>query len=355
MLIYFINLLSISFIGYGAYINKKGNLSKEKLAVFTWLQLCFLSAIRYNVGTDFITYNALFQDIRKAHSFPKALGISPMEWGYTALNRIIGYFTDNFVWVSAICSVLIITLIIWTCYKYSEHFSLSIYFYLTLGFLYFSYNGIRQAFALSIVFAALPFLYRREYLKYFLVVLFAALFHISILIFIPVSFIIHIKLNAKNFIISSIIIGILYILLDKLALIAIRFMPKYSIYLNTEFLQPNRNYKSILLYLLIFLSLYILKNKLLFINPINNILINFAFVALAMSIMQTKVDIFSRFVPSFAIYSILSIPQIIDCFEGNKQKRFALVTVLTIGFLFHFYQLYVGNGGVVPYQTVFGF
>lgn len=354
MVIYFINLLSISLIGYGGYINKNGNLSKEKFAIFTWIQLCCLSAIRYNVGTDFVTYNDLFQTIRGAHSFQKAIEISPMECGYTALNRIIGYFTDNFVWVSGTCSVLVITLIVWTCYKYSEHFGLSIYFYLTFGFLYFSYNGIRQAVALSIVFAALSFLYRREYFKYLIIVLFAALFHASILIFIPLAFIIHLKLDFRKIIILVVIISTVYITLDKIVLLVIRFIPKYSIYLNTEFLQPNRNYKSILLYLLIFLTLYILRYRLLSIQPFNNILINFSFIALIMSFMQTKIDIFSRFVPSFAIYSVLSFPLVIDCFDDGRQKRFVLLTILILGFVFHYYQLYVGNGGVVPYTTVFG-
>ena len=68
--------------------------------------------------------------------------------------------------------------------RYSSSFTFSIFIYITLGTFVFSMAAIKQVVAMAILTLAFPYLERRQYIPFFLLVLLAMLFHTYALTFI---------------------------------------------------------------------------------------------------------------------------------------------------------------------------
>ena len=81
--------------------------------------------------------------------------------------------------------------VIYVIRKYSENYILSIYLFLATGcHLGWMMNGVRQFMAVTIIFAATPWILEKKYVKAILVILLAATIHRTALVMIPVVFII---------------------------------------------------------------------------------------------------------------------------------------------------------------------
>lgn len=71
--------------------------------------------------------------------------------------------------------------------KYSEDYWFSIFIFVATTDIYsWMYNGIRQFTAVALIFGASGWIFRKKYIRAFLMVLFASLFHKSALIMIPI-------------------------------------------------------------------------------------------------------------------------------------------------------------------------
>lgn len=348
--IYYWNLISISLMGF--FLAKK-KIRKSRLElvcyVIAWLQVCAISALRYDVGTDYETYRAIFFSIRNAKSLPDAIALSPVEIGYTALNYFLGLFTDNFIWVSGFCAFVTVTLFFLAIRRYSFDPWFSLVLFIALGNLYVSYNAIRQMLACSIMVIGWGFVQKKKYLCFIVLVLFAALFHTPVIVVIPLLILLNSHLSFKQLFFFSIIMVSGIILLPHVIQYITILFPKYRIYLGTSDFMPEWNLKSTAVWLLIFVVLYIFypyyKNKIFYSRQ----LVNFSYLAFAFSLLQGGVAIISRVVPYFSIFSVFALPMLIRVSENCRQKKFIFIGLIFCAFLYHAYQLFVGNSGVVPY------
>ncbi len=352
--IYYWNLISISLMGF-LFSNKKMKKSRLELVcyVIAWLQVCIISAIRYDVGTDYGTYCAIFRSIRNAESLMAAILLSPVEIGYTTLNYFFGIFTDNFVWVSGFCALITVTFFFVAIRRYSFNPWFSLILFIALGNLYISYNTIRQMLACSIMFFGWKFVQRKKYMYFILLVLFAASFHTPVLVMIPISIILNVNLNIKRLFFISVVMSISIVVLPYMIQYITILFPKYRIYLGTLDFMPGWNLKSTAVWLFIFGVLYIFypyyKNKISYARQLTN----FSYFAFAFSLLQGGVSIISRVVPYCSIFAIISLPSLLNAFSSPRQKRFVFWGIIFFVFLYHSYQLYVGNSGVVPYNSIF--
>ena len=153
------------------------------------------------------------------------------------------FFTINWIFKSLdfsyIFYLLFINILIWGFIYHSSKFITDrfyniIFCSITLGFLFFSFNGIRQAIAISVIFISIKFLIENKISKTIIILLIASLFHYSVLFFIP-ALLIGSKININKNIL--IIIAIISLLLPNLLFVnhiqnLLTFVPKYSYYLN---------------------------------------------------------------------------------------------------------------------------
>lgn len=115
----------------------------------------------------------------------------PKDPGYTILVWLvknIGFSCRGFFLLTAVIQIIPLVCIY---RKYSSDYYLSILLFLiSTDFFSWMNNGVRQFIAVSIIFAATPWILEKRYLRTILVILFASSFHQSALLMIPVIFIV---------------------------------------------------------------------------------------------------------------------------------------------------------------------
>lgn len=152
-----------------------------------FLLMAFFSAFRApTVGGDLEYYIPHFEEICQLHGFGGLfnLNVSNYEPGYTlfcwGLSRIT---KSNFVFL-ALTGVISLIGPFSLCKRYSPWPFFSILLYILLGFYTNTFNNIRQSLALSFIFLAIPYVFRRKFFRFLLLTLLAASFHASAVFFI---------------------------------------------------------------------------------------------------------------------------------------------------------------------------
>lgn len=110
------------------------------------------------------------------------------EIGYTLLNVLISFFTEN-----RYIFILIVTLIIYICLfislrKYTENYPLAVILFLGLWF-FFTFTYLRQVLGATIVWLGIEYVIDRKFLKFLIVFLIGFSMHNSAIIFFPLYFI----------------------------------------------------------------------------------------------------------------------------------------------------------------------
>jgi hypothetical protein len=143
--------------------------------------ICIAGFRDMSVGIDNLFYARWFYDFDTEKGIVEniTLNIVDYEPGYVLLNFLIIGMGLGFTVASIIYASIIWILILKSFKKYSEIFYLGIFFFITTGFLFFTFNGIRQAIAISIIFYSLQLCLDRKYMKFSIAILLASLFHFS--------------------------------------------------------------------------------------------------------------------------------------------------------------------------------
>lgn len=180
--------------------------------------IILVSILRFDVGWDYPSY---YLDI-----YPVLDPISIAK--YEPLNRVIYYITDYFRWpplLFIIYGLLTYGLVFSTLKKYTPNLFLA-----TLTYLAFFYNTslgpIRQGLALGIVLYAYRYLITRAYLKYFISIVIAGMFHLTAFTGLLIPFLFYLMTPVR-----MIILLIVTILGYKYALTIISEYMGYATYL----------------------------------------------------------------------------------------------------------------------------
>ena len=128
------------------------------------------------------------------------------EVGYTFLNVLISFFTEN-----RYIFILIITLIIYICLfislrKYTENYPLAVVLFMGLWF-FFTFTYLRQVLAATVIWLSIQYVIERKFWKFLVVFLIGFSIHNSAIIFFPLYFIPLKKFSPK------LIVGVMLFLL----------------------------------------------------------------------------------------------------------------------------------------------
>ena len=170
MAVYIImTIISMLFAGYAHNVKDVESLDSTYriLGVMAFLPFAVVSALRYQVGTDWPIYNDYF------HSIP-AGGKKFTEPLFNLLNRFLYHFTQNSYILFAVVAVLLLSFMFLTIFQQSEYLTLSILIFVVSGDFFNSQNQIRQMLATAILLYALKYVYDRNWKHYFLLLLIAA-------------------------------------------------------------------------------------------------------------------------------------------------------------------------------------
>ena len=152
-------------------------------AVF--LLLFGVSACRVSVGNDYGEYLKLFERISLRQHVSS-------EIGFNALVAVFQYLLGNNVWCGRVILALFSLGTVWfflkAIYDQSVDFTAALFLLMTQGFYFNSLNTVRYYFALSVALYAMKYAIEKKWLPFVGYIVFAALFHKSVLLVIPAYF-----------------------------------------------------------------------------------------------------------------------------------------------------------------------
>lgn len=173
----------VHMTGYG---RRHGGFNRQQtlnfcMAAAVFLLLAGVSACRIAVGNDYWVYRFQFNLIMQGRHVSYEWGFNLVVW---LIQSLFGY--DNYLPVFAVFSIATAYFMVKALYDQAEWFGFSVFLLMTGGYYFSSLNSVRYYFVLAIVMYAAKYAIHKEYGKFILWICFAACFHKSVLIVLPV-------------------------------------------------------------------------------------------------------------------------------------------------------------------------
>lgn len=335
-----------------------GNKSKEQryyynvLIILSACPLVFTAAFRYGVGTDFFSYQTIFESIYNTNQ-----NFYNVDIGFYWLNLLVAQFTENSQAMFALCAALYV----FFSYKFMQlqpaNFYWSVLLFVLGGYYFIFMNTMKQYMAIAIVSYALKYVKEEKILQFIFFVMLGSLFHLSVAIIVIVypfrkTFVkLRTQILAILFsvaVLPSVVLGIKWIV-DS-------FFPRYSIYLERQNLLANELY--------VFAMILINVSVLLYYHYCNsdtsgkygsweNILLVMQLIAVFTSITMMYIPLAERVLQIFTFQQLFGIPFFSNKLGKFRSDVFLICWCIGMG-AFSFLNLVIyQNHEVFPYHSIF--
>ena len=273
------------------------------------------------------------------------------EVGYTFLNVLISFFTEN-----RYIFILIVTLIIYTCLfislrKYTENYPLAVVLFMGLWF-FFTFTYLRQVLAATIVWLSIQYVVERKFWKFLVVFLIGFSMHNSAIIFFPLYFIPLKKFSPK------LIVGVMIFLL----LLGLSPLPNsfFEVYESSSIVERHAEYNAsgelriaYILEAFFFLYLILKSYKYIPADKSHVVLLNMALIFCGILLLFVRSENGGRLSWYYMIGIIATITSICT-YKTNIQNK---IPLFLIGLsLFLYIRIYTGWQvylNLYPYKTFF--
>lgn len=202
----------IPTIWYYTSSSKSQNKNALGLSIFMCLLALFVGFSDMFGGYDRYIYGEIFDNIADVttikgdYSDSLLYNFYSSEIGYTLLNVLISFFTENRYIFILIVTLIIYTLLFISIKKYTVNYPLATILFLGLWF-FFTFTYLRQVLGATIVWLGIQYVIERKFWKFMVIVLIGFSMHNSAIIFFPLYFIPQRKFSPK------LIVGIMLSLL----------------------------------------------------------------------------------------------------------------------------------------------
>lgn len=249
-----------------------------------------------------------------------------------------------------------------TLKEYSTDFATSALLFILTCYFTWMFNGLKQFFAATVMFAATGLILKKKFIPYMIIVLFMSTFHNSVLIFIPVYFIVQGEAWNKR--------TILFIVLTMMAIVfADQFIDIFNdVVENTTYSESMKeigqtddgtNIFRILVESVPTIMAFIYRKRIKEIStPIIDLCIN-------MSIMGTGIYIISKILSSgvmigrlpiyFTMYNLILLPWLIKNLFDKNERRLIYYVMIVCYFAFFYYQIFINWDGFEYISNIFHF
>lgn len=329
--------------------------------LFLALPLYLLGILRGDtVGGDLEYYLQYFDDICQINRLGDIWNVSSHEPGYQIFTYLISrishshraFFIGTFT-LSFIGPVYLI-------HRYSKMPFFSFILYYALGFYTNTFNNVRQSIAISICFLSIGFLFNKQFRKFCLTVLIAAMFHYSAVFFLILYPLVSRKLKIKN-VLCILICGIVLYFVSSVTIVAF-LLNVLAFKYDAEAVMLASEGSGWGLFLMYFL---ILTGELFLFSLLRNNenrkrkLSFFIYMQMLAVLFQMYAPLFAsmtRLTYYFYIPIIIAIPYIVNSFKSFRPIVVSAAMALAILFLGMTYSKSDTTGsnsqGVIPYVFI---
>ncbi|NML35831.1 EpsG family protein [Chitinophaga sp. G-6-1-13] len=162
----------------------------------------FLAGLRWETGTDWNNYYSFFKNMN-AQVLEEDKVFEP---GFKYVNFWVRSYTDDYTVFLMICAVFIISLKSYYFYRNTSLIFLAAFLY--YAYFFFDIFFVRQSLAISFVLISSPFIVKRKFIPFAILIYLASLFHGSALVFLLAYFVYN--LNMPGYVIFLIIAGSIF-------------------------------------------------------------------------------------------------------------------------------------------------
>lgn len=322
-------------------------LSNRRNIFYFLLVLTFLiiGGFRYRVGTDFGAYYALYQtDWNELLTQFQKLD----EPGIYLLTFLCRKIWDEGIFVIFVENAVITLLIFRGIRSYRlENITMSLLMYMFYCGWAFSFNGIRQAIAMAIIFAFSKQERKDWLIKYVLIVFVAFLFHKSALFMLPILIIAHGKLCFRQ-LFFIVLFAILTPYFGEYALSYMGMLPNSTDVYFTNDINPLRIIIACVPLLLIVL-LY-LKNQEEFFEK-NYFIINMVIINAVLTYVTASSAYMNRFARFTSVYIMIFFPKFSSRLTKKSQALFNIIAI-SLYFIVFLVEIQ-SSGNLIPFQWSF--
>ena len=293
------------------------------LLVGIFLTLFALSALRIGIGNDYWIYRYNFLHIIS--------GDTPVSYeiGFKVLVKVLqglfGY--DNYRVVFAFMAFMTCAFFMKGLFDNSDRFAMSYFLFMANGFYFMSFSNVRYYFAIAVCLYAMKFLFRKNFVKFILWILFAAFFHKSVLLTIPVFLVAYyLKWSRKTLWLIPISCAVLVLGKAGVRRLVFLFYPFYEgdLILDVE----SISYVNIAKCLAILVFALIYYKKAIQGNPKAETLFNLNLFALIIYSFGYYIPETSRVCNYMVTGHVLLLPIILSFIENRKKRHIFTGTIL---------------------------
>lgn len=346
MIVYWIGCLLSMFIAWLGDATQKGREQKRATVFFSALPLILISALRYDVGEDYLnTYVAYFQTVQRGGSY------AHLEPLYHLLNAAVVGLGGDYVWIFAATALLFMLTVYAQIFEDSPYPTLSIFLLVGMGYYFVSFNAMRQMVGCGILLYSLRYIQNRKFLPFLLCVALATCFHVSCAVFIIMYWLGRIRIKPIWMLLG---IGAVTALSPAVTQLVrwIIAQTSYGVYLSSVFDTGQTAYVMLAINALLLVVLALLYDER---DRTYQLYFNLQGAALLVTIFSGRIVLFLRMLWMFGLPSVISLPMAIAKLEKKKTRGMVIAAVVLMYFLYAMYTVGIQNSNhVLPYQTILG-
>lgn len=313
---------------YRGKVHSRGQMLNRVILIAVFLLLFAVSACRIAVGNDYWVYRFQFRLIAQERHVSYEIGFQLVVY---FMQLLFGY--DNYLPIFALFSALTVFFFVKAMYDQGDRFSYTIFLLMTGGYYFMSFDNVRYYFALSVALYAMKYVLMGRLWKFILWICFAACFHKTILIVIPIYFVAKIVWSKKNIWLIPAAAIILFFGKEVLRFVIFKFYPFYegTVFENTSVPYANiAKCGAVLVFCLLYFKSVICKNKHLYFY------FNLNLGALLLYGFASYIPELSRICYYMLVGQIFLIPGVIVRIE-KKWQRVLWTVLIGLAFAGYFY------------------
>lgn len=355
MIVYILVAVSTVLLGMAVnnhYVKQPNIVSRQQILnglclVSVFLLLFAVSACRLNVGNDYAKY-VEFMHLIACDAYV------PTEAGFNGIVKLIYTLSgfENYLLVFAVFAAFTIGFFLIAIYRQADSFAFSFFLFMAFGYYFQSFNTVRYYLALAIAVLAIPYVLRREWIKFLLLILLGATFHKSLLVVIPLYVLASFTWKRWQLAIVALFCSTFFFCQD-FYLKAVVFL--YPTYEDTEYLTGGTSLVNIArCFAVLVLSLLCYK-KAVKEDRRNRFYFYCNLGALVMYVCCSFLPIISRIGYYLTITHIFFLPALVFSIENQKVRKLLTAGVAAAGILYFGVFILMKAGGeglrILPYET----
>lgn len=312
----------------------------------TVVPLIYFAGTRDDMGGfgDTYAYRIAFRDMPSSlNGLSDYFTDDSKDRGFTYFSVFIKSFVgNNDVMYFTIIAAISLLCIFFVYKNYSCNFMMTAFLFVASGdYIQWNYNGIRQFLAISLIFACSGLLLKKKYVPLIVVILLAATIHASVLLMIPIIFIVQGRPFNKRTIAFLVAMILAIAFIDRFTNIVTYIMEntQYSGEVNQYLSTEGTSMQRVLVYSIPAIIAFVFRRRIEFAgNKMINIAVNMSVATMGLYLISafSSGQILGRVPALVQFYNYILLPWEVDnIFTKNSAKT--LYILMIIGYLVYYY------------------